>query len=178
MSWTSPITYTVGQTLTAAQMNTYVRDNTLFLFSPPACSVQRTGDGTFASGSSLNGVGFNVASDYDTDPTMHSAATNNSRITINTGGLYKVSGGGKWAISSAGARYMAIRRNGTHDLCNDSRIPLASDNSWQNVTRDMLISVGDYVELCVAQTSGSGLALLGSVEGGAWLTVAWLGRGI
>lgn len=36
MAWTAPKTFAVGETLTAAEMNTNVRDNTLALKNPPA----------------------------------------------------------------------------------------------------------------------------------------------
>lgn len=38
-SWTSPKTWNVGDVLTAADMNTYVRDNTTFLSSPTGATV-------------------------------------------------------------------------------------------------------------------------------------------
>lgn len=180
MAWTTPITFTTGNALTAAQMNTYVRDNTNFLFSPPSCSVQRGADLTgITSTSTLSAVPFAPAGgvDWDTDPTMHSNTTNPSRITVHTAGLFHVSGGGKWAIASGGARYMAIRKNGgSNDLCNDSRLPLASDNSWQNVGADVSMAASDYIELYVAQTSGGSLTLLGSANGGAFLQIHWIGH--
>jgi len=180
VAWTTPITFTAASQLTAAQLNTYVRDNTNYLFSPPACSIQKAADFSITSSATPVVVSFQPAGgpDYDTNPTMHSNTTNPTRITMNTGGVYSVKAGIKWQTASGGARYLLIRRNGgTADICNDSRLPLASDNSWQNVSRDHLVNAGDYVEMYVAQTSGSGLNILGSVPGGCWMTVAWVGKG-
>lgn len=180
MAWTTPATFTVGQTLTAASMNTNVRDNTNFLFSPPACKIQRASDVSVASSATMGAITIAPAGgpDYDTDPTMHENVTHPTRITINTGGVYRVSAGIKWAIASGGARYLAIRRDGgTNDIANDSRLPLASDNSWQNVSCDQLMVATDYVEMYAAQTSGSGLNIVGSGNGGCWLAVSWIGKG-
>lgn len=53
MSWTAPKTWSVGDLLTAGDMNTYVRDNTTIL---PGVSGKITSAGTITSG-----TGFSVS---------------------------------------------------------------------------------------------------------------------
>ncbi len=60
MAWTSPITYSVGQVLTAAIMNAHVRDNTTFLhdrlqqLTNTGGSLTMTTLGTYYTGASLS----------------------------------------------------------------------------------------------------------------------------
>ena len=44
MAWTSPATWLAGSTLTAAQLNEQVRDNTSYLYSPQMAKVRLTSD--------------------------------------------------------------------------------------------------------------------------------------
>ena len=85
MPWTAPMTATAGSIYTAAQFNTYTRDNTLELRATPAnrCVAYHNATQTVNSG---NTDALNLNSEvYDT-ATMHDLVTNNSRITIPSGG--------------------------------------------------------------------------------------------
>jgi hypothetical protein len=75
-------TFTSGQVLTAAQMNE-IGTNVNNYRVPPSCRLVRSGDLTYTSNAA---IAWNSEA-YDTD-TMHDNSTNNSRITINTAGIY------------------------------------------------------------------------------------------
>lgn len=88
MAWTTPGTAVDNTPLTASRWNTDVRDNTSFLNNPPA--VRCTKSSTQAiSAVTLTAVIFEGADSYDTD-SMHNPASNNTRITFATAGIYIV----------------------------------------------------------------------------------------
>jgi len=79
MVWTTPRTWTTGEVVTAAIMNTHVRDNLNFLRAHHGARVFKSTSQTVAGGNT-DVVSFN-SEDYDTDA-AHDNVTNNSRITI------------------------------------------------------------------------------------------------
>lgn len=87
MPYTTPKTWASGDVLTAADLNTYVRDNVAFGANPPKCRAFNSADQTIAIGGNFT---FDSES-WDTD-TMHSPATNPERITFTTAGLYVITG--------------------------------------------------------------------------------------
>lgn len=85
MSWTTPFTAVAGSVYTAAQWNTYGRDNLLALRALPdhRCNAYHNTTQVVTAGNtdslSLNSEVFDTAA-------MHDVSTNNSRITIQSGG--------------------------------------------------------------------------------------------
>lgn len=77
-------TFTSGQILTAATMND-VATNLDNFRSKPMCKVKRSVDLSYTS---TNAIAWD-AEDWDTDG-MHDNSTNNSRIVVQTAGLYCV----------------------------------------------------------------------------------------
>ena len=62
MAWTSPKTWASGDVLTASDMNTYVRDNSLYLLTSRIQSYRRTsGNYTISSSSFADVDGTNLA---------------------------------------------------------------------------------------------------------------------
>ncbi len=86
IAWSAPPTWTTGQILSAAHLNTNVRDNTNFLHSPPGCLATRstTQSITNATPAAVSFTGTDV---YDSDA-MHDPAGAPTLITINTSGMY------------------------------------------------------------------------------------------
>jgi hypothetical protein len=95
---------------------------------------------------------------YDTD-TFHSTSTNTSRFTVPSGkgGYYLVTAATSWIANATGARRILIRKNGT-DFRRNGDVP---GNSTVVVGTQMTIiiplTVGDYIEVFVRQTSGGDL---------------------
>jgi hypothetical protein len=91
MPWTTPETFTAGQTLTAASMNA-MSENVDFLREgrpsavTPMVKCVRSGDQSLTSPDLLE---WNGTDAYDTDG-MHNPSSNNSRITFQTPGIYLV----------------------------------------------------------------------------------------
>lgn len=58
MAWTTPKTWTTGELVTAAQLNTHIRDNLDALFSPNSDLVSITTDITTTSGTFVDATGL------------------------------------------------------------------------------------------------------------------------
>ncbi len=159
MAYTSPSTKAASDTISAADWNTYLRDNLGFLYQPPSCRVYNSANISVAN-ATAQALTFN-SERYDTD-TMHSTASNTSRITFTTAGKYEVGGCVRWAAQAtyAGVREIGIRLNGATYIVVNDEMGSASANALtiiQAVTTEYVFAAADYVELVAYQSSGGAL---------------------
>lgn len=100
-------------------------------------------------------VAFNLE-EYDTDG-FHDNATNNSRFTVPSGkaGKYGLKGGTRFAASASPVlAQLWWRLNGTTNIRGGNIwIPSSGQPTGFIVTTDVVLAVGDYVELIVYQDS-------------------------
>lgn len=98
-----------------------------------------------------------TASRYNNDR-MWNSATNPTRFTCITPGLYTFKGNIEWAVSAIGIRSFWIRLNGTTDI-GDVRItsPNGTSVDRHTVAADYEMVAGDYVEFMVRQNTGGAL---------------------
>jgi hypothetical protein len=84
---------------------------------------------------------------------MHSNSVQNTRATINTAGVYLVTGNASFLGTATGIRVLHIYVNGA------SRISASGDADGSQTDRGLaqqfLLSVADYVELYVYHTQGT-----------------------
>lgn len=173
MAWTTPSTKSTGDGLTAADWNTYVRDNANFLYQPPRVDVYHSTDQSIANATDT-ALSFD-SERYDTD-TMHSTVTNNSRVTVNTEGLYTVSAGIEFASNTTGSRQVVIQVNGSSSIAVANTpsgatlgvVRLSTSTTWY-------ASAGDYFQVLVYQDSGGALNALGVQPRAPFLRAAWVG---
>jgi hypothetical protein len=179
MSWTTPPTFTTGNTLTAAQMNTNVRDNPNFLHDPPMVLAGRSSAQSIPN-NTATAINFTTGDVYDTD-SMHSTSTNPSRVVANTAGVYLFWYFMEFAgVNTTGLREAYLMINGTNIITvNAERNPTASFTTLGGQAT-YLMAATDYIELIVAQTSGAGLnATVASISGESmWLGAQWMGSGV
>lgn len=173
MAWATPRTWTVGEQDTAAKMNQDIRDNGLYLYSPPKVLVYNSAAQSIAD-NTLTAVTFNTEA-HDTD-TIHSATSNTSRLTIVTAGYYHVKGQVSWAASTASYRMAQIRYNGSTILGQALAHPVqaAGVATIHELSKDLFLNAGDYVELMVKHQVGSAI----NVNGGAaetFFQAHWIG---
>jgi len=84
---------------------------------------------------------------------VHDNATNNSRLTAPVTGIYAVTAQFTWGGSAgAGSRFAGVVKNGSTLIARSQE--LAGDDD-ENITTQVLLAAGDYVEVVVLQTSGS-----------------------
>lgn len=153
----TPRTWTVGELLTAAKMNTDLRDGLNFLLSGKPLAIL----GRNASQSIPNGAGTPIAWDLETVDRDggHSTVTNNSRYTAATAGWYRVQGSVQWTANATGIRDCGFVVNAA--IQNHSFTGLGSSVANHGVQNDglVLLAVNDYVEFSVTQTSGIALSI-------------------
>jgi len=99
---------------------------------------------------------------YDTN-TLHDTVTNNTRITISAGagaGKYLIGCNIRFEANATGTRVVAIKLNGS-TIIGQSRTNAVAEGGFSTVIPPLGIiydmSVSDYVEIIVTQTSGGSL---------------------
>jgi hypothetical protein len=184
-SWTTPKTWVAGSALTAAEMNTHVRDNltwlkdALSLHGIDSDSARGQLDGALygvralrtATQSILDGASTAVAltatDDFDSN-SMHSTSVNNTRVTIPAGGdgVYLVGHGEEWAGNATGSRAGTIKLNGSTDITGtEIRVANAGGSTAVRsaAATAYQFSAADYIELYVLQNSGGSLNIQAAV---------------
>jgi len=122
-------------------------------YNPPACRIYNSASISIPTGA-LTVLTFD-SERYDTD-SMHSTSVNTSRITINTAGVYILTGTVSFPANATGFRQTALRLNGGTFIASDVRASIATGieliiaTTWK-------FAAADYVELLVQQTSGAPL---------------------
>lgn len=89
---------------------------------------------------------------------MHSAVTNNTRMTCTTPGKYRLNATILFAPNATGFRQVSFRVNGTTYIAAATQPGInAGDGNYVNVSSDYQLAAGDYVEVMVYQSSGGAL---------------------
>jgi hypothetical protein len=168
-------TYVAGSVLTAASLNTNVRDPGIFFLSTPVCELRQT-----SAQSLTNGVPAAIlfdTEDIDTDG-MHSTASNTSRVTAVTAGRYQFSGGGTFANNATGVRSVNWSLNGTANNGSPVQAINVGASSVPELaarTKTILMAVGQFVELVAAQSSGGALNTFVTAPDQPNLSCRWVG---
>lgn len=104
-------------------------------------------------------------------------STDPTRLTAPRDGIYIVTANISWAgTNAAGARELAIRRNGTAIILRDVVQPVAGGNtSEQAVSTVTSLASGDYVEVVLRQNSGAPLQILSGAEFTPEFALAYVG---
>jgi hypothetical protein len=166
-------TFTAGNVLTAAEMND-IGENSNNYRVPPMCRVVSTGDTAIAHNTFV-AESFDGTEAFDTD-SMHDPSSNPSRITINTAGVYLITGNVLWQLNTNGSRQLWIRLNGsTYIAGNDARCD-ASYDMPQVVTTLYEFAANDYVELVLRQDSNVSLNSKTAASYAATFQALWVGQ--
>jgi hypothetical protein len=114
---------------------------------------------------------------YDT-ASVHDNATNNSRLTAPVSGIYAVTAQFTWGGSAGtGSRFAGLMKNGSTLIARSQELPGDDD---ENITTQVSLAVGDYVEVVVVQTSGASLTVAANglaQEITPEFSMAWLAPG-
>lgn len=109
---------------------------------------------------------------YDSG-SLHSTSANTSRLTAPVTGLYNIGGNVEFASNATGYRILLIRFGGSSRLAQQMTMALTGDVTCLNVTAQYRMLVGEYVELCVYQSSGGALNVSTQT---AWSPEFWMHR--
>ncbi|WP_405149425.1 hypothetical protein OG589_14475 [Sphaerisporangium sp. NBC_01403] len=146
----------MGELLTAAKLNTDLRDGLNVLLTPPLAILRSTTLQNMTNGADtvLNWA----LEDLDTD-NGHSTVTNTSRYTAQTAGYYLLNANVTFASSGAvtGTRRGSFRKNGTTMFSRVRQVPSVSAYTGVVVVARVFLAVNDYVEVIGWQDSGGTL---------------------
>ncbi len=155
MAWSAPRTWVVGELVTAAIMNTFIRDNQVQLYDGmPAARVFHNANQATATAVPLI-LTFN-SERFDND-TIHDLGVNPSRLTCITAGKYAIFATVQWQQNAVNFREIGIFLNGV------TLIAVVRDSPRDNQVWPMSVSTlydflaTDFVEVRVFQDSGGAL---------------------
>lgn len=172
MAWTPPATAAVGTLDTAALWNTNVRDNLLWLSSPPRCRAVANTTNQSIPDTTHTAVTWN-AETYDT-AFMHSTSVNPSRLTATVAGLYVVTSSAWFSGNAAGYRFSFLYKNGSQ-YGQYSEVPSSNTGGVQATIYDEIqCAAGDYLETYVSQTTGAPLTINYSSSVACYMTMRWV----
>lgn len=161
MAWTSPATAIAGSVLTAAWLNTYLRDNLNWLKNPNRCAAfhsttQNIDDSTWTA-IAFDSETFDVGA-------LHSTVSNTSRFTVPSGGDggYLLMAQASFAAASGGYRAVRFLKGlGATDIGGGVTESSPGTAAEAMVTTSLLVELvaGDVVEAYAFQSSGGSLAI-------------------
>jgi hypothetical protein len=150
----TPRTWTVGELLTAAKMNTDVRDGLNMAIKPPFCALQSTVATSVPNGGSGANIAFDVEH-FDSE-SMHSTSSNTHRITAQTAGWYHIQGIVGYSFNTSADRHAIITINDNNQHTTSVHASSAT-SILIPVAGYLFLSVGDWVSLKAFQQSGGSL---------------------
>lgn len=150
-------TWVTAEVITAAYMNTNIRDAGNFFLSWPVFEGRQTIAQSISTGVDA-GILLDVE-DIDTD-NGHSTSTNTSRYTPQTPGRFQLSGAVSFASNASGQRNAELGKNGSLVTASGISLTPNSGASTRVPTRVMTLTANgstDYFELFGWQNTGAGL---------------------
>lgn len=169
----APITWVTGQVVTAAQLNSNIRDAINFLISPPLF----VGRQASATQSTTSGSWTSILLDteeIDRD-NGHSTTTNTSRYTAQTGGYYNVNAIVAWNSNSTGARATRLAVNGSAVAGRAVAWQAAASLiTASEISAPVFLNVGDYVEMQGNQVSGGALSTSINADFAPMMSCRWM----
>lgn len=170
----SPRTWAVGELLTAAKLNTDLRDGLNFLLTPPRALLHKSANQSI-SDSVWTAVTWN-SEQYDSDG-GHSDSTNNSRYTAQTAGWFEFYAEIMFGNASGGDRGARFLKNGAGNPFGEHVIGSATTTAGAGIHGWALLSVGDYVETFAYQNSGGSLIVGATFDNSpTYMTAKWIGK--
>ncbi|HEY3141032.1 MAG TPA: hypothetical protein VGJ86_07870 [Acidimicrobiales bacterium] len=180
MAVPTPRTYVAAEFETATILNGDIRDTATFLLGPPHCYAYRATDVSIPT-SGVWALASLTGELYDSTTTMHSTASNQSRIIAAETGLYTIKAHARFAANATGARGINIRKNAAGDqtlgtdLFFTFSLPSSGNIGYVFGSVDVQLNATDYVEMFVNQSSGGALNLLGGVTE-SFMSARWVSK--
>lgn len=150
-------TWVAGEIITAAYMNTNIRDAGNFFLSWPVFEGRQTVAQSMASGS-ISLILYDIE-DIDTD-NGHSTVTNTDRYTPQTAGRFQLGGKVSFAANATSFRQALLLKNNAQVGGGDNVLPPVSGVSHRMNTPTMTLYAngsGDYFQIGAGQSTGGAL---------------------
>lgn len=175
MAFSTPQTFVAGNVLTAAQLNTDVRDNTAWL-ATDSPTARAYNSAAFSHTSTGNSLAITLDSERFDNAAMHDTSSNTARMTIPSGGDGKYLFGGsiEYASNGTGLRTIGVRSGGATFIATQT-----FEASGTNVTTGSVCSVyslaaAAYVEMTSYQNSGGNLNINASSAYSPEFWIQWI----
>jgi hypothetical protein len=171
MAWTDPAAHvwTTGEQVSAANMNTYLKDNLLALREPPRCIMYLGTSQLIGSGT----VDVKVLIDTVEIDSDSFADTTNKRIVVpaGLGGLYWIGGGVRYDANATGIRHARVMVNGALRVGTGLGPQSSGTTAYAVTGRPVVLAAGDILELNAIQNSGASLNAAAGANT-TWLAIA------
>ncbi|WP_433520151.1 hypothetical protein ACQP2T_63465 (plasmid) [Nonomuraea sp. CA-143628] len=150
----NPRTWTSSEQVTAAKLNTDIRDSWNFFKARPFCLLGKTAD-TSITISTLTAIPWDV--ELKDSDNGHSNVTNNTRYTAQTAGWYSVRCIAYLIRFDFSWADLTIRKNGATQQSRSTLIPTkgSGDFTVMATAGYVQLAVNDYVEATIIMLSGS-----------------------
>ena len=124
----------------------------------PTCRCGYSSSTSITNNTYAVAIAFDGTDAFDTD-SMHDPSSDNSKIFINTTGIYLVGGMVSFALNGSGRRYLELFTNGSAVITNTQVDPDTDGNPTNiGISTIWSFSAGDWVQLRAYQNSGGNLA--------------------
>lgn len=172
----APITFVASNVLSAAQLNTNVRDAVNFLIAPPA-AVLRNSAAQSLTTATWTPLTWDTE-DLDSD-NAHSTVTNTARYTAVTAGWYLVTGNVEFVANATGIRQARITDGTTVFGGQNAVSASAGGTTTLSVSAMVFLAAAAFVQFEAYQTSGGALntmvqGLVGASNGDTKMSVLWV----
>lgn len=176
MAYTTDRTWVAGEVVTAAYLNTYLRDNVKWLSTDkPMVRCYNTAAITTATGV-ITQLTYNT-NRFD-NASMHSTSSNTNRITVSTAnaGKYLVGAGITWAFSTSGDyRSLLVQVQATTGIALQTQPPTGVNGFASMSATTMYYLSNDYFSSAAQQNSGGNLDVSAFPNSGPEFWAIWLG---
>ncbi len=162
----------VGDTFTEAMWDDYIKTNVNNLIVPPSCRVYKAAAQSINSGSDT-AIQFDNER-WDTD-SMHDTVTNNTRITIQTAGIYLVTAGLGVTVATEVLAAMLRVNGSTYIARNQDAMTTSAFAQYVTVVAAYSFAAADYVELRALQDNTANTSRTTDTTF-TWMSAVWLGK--
>jgi hypothetical protein len=175
MSWTDPAShsYAPAEILTAATLNTYVRQNLSYLGNAPNVSVSHS-----LAQTTTTGALFTLAWNEEVFKNvvgMHSTTVNNSRLIAPVTAKYLVTINFEFPANATGVRSLGVNVNAGLQILAASSATVGGANPTQlTCSRVVALVANDYLTAFAFQTSGGNLNVNTNGAYSPSFTMTWI----
>lgn len=160
MGWSGTKTWAVSDTLTASDLNSYLRDNTAYLYQKAEVAMRHTP--TTPTHANVATISYTAGTDDIFDQFAMHVSGSPTRLSVVSGqtGTYWCWATGFWATNTTGRRFLSIMKNGSDEIArNDGPTDPGGGQCWQSCGGMRNFgNVGDYTISQIEQESGGSLS--------------------
>ena len=175
MAYSTPSTFVAGNVLTAAQLNTNLRDNIAWIATDsPVCRAYKST--AFSHNSTGNSLPITLDSERFDNAAIHNTSSSTTRMTIPTGGDGKYLFGGsiEYAANATGVRTIGVRSGGTLFIATQTFQASGTNVTTGSVCSVYSLAAAGYVEMTSYQNSGGNLDINASSAYSPEFWIQWI----